>query len=113
MRDEPLDSVARQLCTTVETVREFELFGWIYTINKNGHCMLPCQLMQKTKMLVRLRQNRQLTPHQIGEILCAQSSSRVRTIRAGDRTYSFLSFKSQFLCQDGRRVFFVRTLSGV
>ena len=74
MRDEPLDSVARQLCTTVETVREFELFGWIYTINKNGHCMLPCQLMQKTKMLVRLRQNRQLTPHQIGEILCAQSS---------------------------------------
>jgi len=51
MRDEPLDSVPRQLCTTVETLREFELFGWIYTINKNGRCLLPRQLMQKTKML--------------------------------------------------------------
>ncbi len=50
MRDEPLDSVARQLCTTVETLRECELFGWIYTINKNGRCLLPRQLMQKTKM---------------------------------------------------------------
>jgi hypothetical protein len=74
MRDEPLDSVARQLCTTVETLREFELFGWIYTINKNGRCLLPRQLARKTELIVRLRQDRKLTPRQIGEVLSAQSS---------------------------------------
>ena len=74
MRDEPLDSVARKLCTTVEALREFELFGWIYTMNKNDRCLLPRQLAQETELIVRLRQDRKLTPRQIGEILSAQSS---------------------------------------
>jgi hypothetical protein len=52
MRDEPLDSAAQKLCTTVEMLREFELFGWIYTINSNGRCLLPAQLAQKTKLIV-------------------------------------------------------------
>jgi hypothetical protein len=136
MGDEPLDSVAGKLCTTVEAIREFELFGWIYTINKNGRCLLPRQLARKTELIVRLRQDRKLTPRQIGEILSAQSSPysaeelpghsvpgkqkgreqktfRVHTIRAGDRTYSFLSVQSKCVYHDGRQVFFVRTLSGV
>ena len=46
MRDEPLDCVAQTLCTTVEMVRESELFGWIYIINKNGQCLLPAELCQ-------------------------------------------------------------------
>jgi len=43
-RDEPLDSVTQKVCTTVEMLREFELFGWIYIINKNGQCLLPAEL---------------------------------------------------------------------
>ncbi len=72
MRDEPLDSVAQELCTTVEMLREFELFG--YTIYSNGRCLLPAQLAQKTKLIVRLRQDRKLTWRQIGEVLSSQSS---------------------------------------
>jgi len=56
-------------------LRESELFGWIYTINRNGLCLLPAQLAQKTKLIVRLRQDRKLTPRQIGEVLSSQSSA--------------------------------------
>ena len=74
MQDEPLDSAAQKLCTTVEMLRQFELFGWIYIINRNGRCLLPARLAQKTKLIVRLRQDRRLTWRQIGEVLSSQSS---------------------------------------
>ena len=74
MRDEPLDCVAQTLCTTVEMLRELELFGWIYIINKNGQCLLPAELAQKTNLIVRLRQEHNLTWHQIGEVLRSRSS---------------------------------------
>jgi len=45
--------VAQELCTTVEMLREFELFG--YTIHSNRRCLRPAQLAQKTKLIVRLR----------------------------------------------------------
>lgn len=72
MRDEPLESVAQELCTTVEMLREFALFG--YTIHSNRRCLRPAQLAQKTKLIVRLRQDRKLTWRQIGEVLSSQSS---------------------------------------
>lgn len=74
LRDEPLDSVAQKLRTTVEMLRQFKLFGWIYIINKNGQCLLPAELAQKTNLIVRLRQERSLTWRQIGEVLRSQSS---------------------------------------
>lgn len=74
MRDEPLDSVAQKLRTTVAMLRQFELFGWIYIINKNGQCLLPAELAQKTNLIVRLWQERNLTWRKIGEVLRSQSS---------------------------------------
>src|SRR5712691_10377946 len=40
-------------------------------------------------------------------------SVRLHMIRAGVRKYSFLFFESRIECHDGRRIWFVRTLSGV
>lgn len=38
---------------------------------------------------------------------------RLHVIRAGVREYNFLFFETRIECRDGRRIWFVRTLSGV
>ena len=130
--DEAFDSVAKRLGTTVETLREFELFGWIYTITKSGRCFLPGELQDKTRLIAHLRQDRKLNPREIADVLNSRlptlprtstdrhmfkapgsTAIRIHTIRAENREYNFLFFESRIECHDGRRIFFVRTVSGV
>jgi DNA-binding transcriptional MerR regulator len=68
----PLHRVAERLSVTVDKLREWERFGWISVVERNGDIYIPGHHEYKAKFILHLLQVRKLNAHQVSRVLLAE-----------------------------------------
>jgi len=68
----PVDRVAERLNVTVQRLWDFQGFGWISIVEKDGALFIPEHQEYKAVLILRLQGLLKLNPRQISEVLLAE-----------------------------------------
>ena len=67
-----VDRFAERLNVTVQRLRDFQGFGWISIVEKDGTLFIPDHQEYKAVLILRLQGILKLNPRQISEVLLAE-----------------------------------------